>query len=243
MRPMRTEFRSPRLIREISLIFELCLVTLPVSIGDMISIQTDTFPQTSLSYFAFRIAFQETLERICLAQQVGTYTANCFGFLTEVPFLRAVPPHIQLDVLAATWNKHVAAERIDASLLDESVIYAACETSARIVQKEPDVVGRFLKGGPLDVQLRPDHYLASELRSLHLNLSNDGDFLMISQFEDMTPDEARASKEQFGLDENRLEIMFDVLGRWSMSPEFLSNLVGLMTKEEIVRTALELGVA
>src|SRR3990170_4603806 len=91
MRPRRTEWRSPRSILEISLIFELCLVARRVSMGVMISIQTDTFPQTSLSYFAFRIAFQETLERICLAQQVGTYTANCFGFLTEVPFLRAVP--------------------------------------------------------------------------------------------------------------------------------------------------------
>jgi hypothetical protein len=185
----------------------------------------------------------ETLERICLAQQVGTYTATCFGFLTEVPFLRAVPPHIQLDLLAATWKKHVSAERFDANLVDESVIYAACETSARIVEKEPDVIARFLKGGPLDVQLRPDHFLSAELRSLHLNLSTDGDFLMISQFEDMNPDEARAAKQQFGLDEARLDVMFDTLGRWSMSAEFLSNMVGLMTTEEIVRTALELGVA
>lgn len=28
----------------------------------MLAIQTDTFPQTGLSYFAFRIAFQETLD-------------------------------------------------------------------------------------------------------------------------------------------------------------------------------------
>jgi len=208
----------------------------------MISIQTDTFPQTNLSYFAFRIAFQETLERICLAQQVGSYTSECFGFLTEVPFLRAVPPHVQLDLLAATWHKHAAAERFDASLVDESVIYAACETSAFIVEKQPEVIERYLKGGPLDVDFRPDQHLASELRSLHLNLSSEGDFLMISQFEDMTPDEARAAKQQFGLSEARLEVMFETLGRWAMSPEFPSNLCGLMTKEEIVRTALELGV-
>ncbi len=235
-------FCSIGAISKISLNFELCLVMAPESMGVMISIQTDTFPQTSLSYFAFRIAFQETLERICLAQQVGSYTSTCFGFLTEVPFLRAVPPHIQLDLLAATWKKHVSAERFDAHLVDEAVIYAACETSARIVEKEPEVVARYLKGGPLDVQLRADHYLASELRALHLNLASDGDFLMISQFQDMPPEEARAAKQQFGLSDDRLEIMFDVLGRWSMSPEFLSNLVGLMTKEEIVRSALELGV-
>jgi hypothetical protein len=80
------------------------------------------------------------------------------------------------------------------------------------------------------------------LRALHLNLASDGDFLMISQFEDMPPTEAAESKRQFGLDDDRFEVMFEVLGRWAMSHSFLHNLCGLMTKEEIVRTALELGV-
>jgi hypothetical protein len=209
---------------------------------DMLAIQTDTLPRTSLSYFAFRVAFQDTQERICLAQQVGNYTAECFGFLTEVPFLRCVPPHVQLDLLAETWRKHVSEEKIEATLLDESVIYAVCETSARIVEQEPQVIERYLRGGPETVDLKYDHMLAAELRALHLNLASDGDFLMISQFEDMPPTEALESKKHFGLDPERFEIMFDVLGRWSMSISFLSNLCGLMTKQEIVRTALELGV-
>jgi hypothetical protein len=208
----------------------------------MLAIQTDTLPQTGLSYFAFRIAFQETLERICLAQQIGNYTADCFGYLTEVPFLRAVPPHVQLDLLAETWRKHASAEKFVADLVDESVIYAVCETSARIVEQEPHVVTRYLAGGPQSVGLKSDHLLAAELRALHLNLASDGDFLMISQFEDMPPDEAAESKRQFGLDDNRFEVMFDALGRWTMSAGFLTDLCGLMTKEEIVRTALELGV-
>jgi hypothetical protein len=209
---------------------------------DMLAIQTDTLPQTSLSYFAFRIAFQDTLERICLAQQVGNYTADCFGFLTEVPFLRGVPPHVQLDLLADTWRKHVSDEKIEATLLDEAVIYAVCETSARIVEHEPHVIDRYLHGGPQNVDLKFDHLLAAELRALHLNLASDGDFLMISQFEDMPPDEAAESKKHFSLDPERFEVMFDALGRWAMSISFLSNLCGLMTKQEIVRTALELGV-
>lgn len=208
----------------------------------MLAIQTDTLPQTGLSYFAFRIAFQDTLERICLAQQVGNYTAECFGFLTEVPFLRCVPPHVQLDLLAETWRKHVSHEKIEATLLDESVIYAVCETSARIVEQDTHVIDRYLAGGPQTVDLKFDHLLAAELRALHLNLASDGDFLMISQFEDMSPTDAAESKKQFGLDPERFEILFDVLGRWSMSISFLSNLCGLMTKQEIVRTALELGV-
>ncbi len=208
----------------------------------MLAIQTDTLPQTGLSYFAFRIAFQETLERICLAQQIGNYTAECFGYLTEVPFLQAVPPHVQLDLLAGTWRKHAASEKFAADLIDEAVIYAVCETSARIVQKEPKVIERYLAGGPQKCDVKINQALAAELRALHLNLASDGDFLMISQFEDMPPDEATAAKRQFGLDDGRFEVMFDVLGRWTMSMDFLSNLVGLMTKQEIVRTALELGV-
>jgi hypothetical protein len=208
----------------------------------MLAIQTDTLPQTSLSYFAFRIAFQETLERICLSQQVGDYTSECFGFLTEVPFLRAVPPHVQLDLLAETWRKHVSEQRFAAHLVDESVLYAVCETSARIVERDRRVIPRYLSGGPQKVALKPDHGLAAELRALHFNMASGGDFLMISQFEDMPPDEAAESKRQFGLSDDRFEVMFEVLGRWSMSPGFLGNLCGLMTKEEIVRTALELGV-
>ena len=102
----------------------------------MLAIQTDTLPQTGLSYFAFRIAFQETLERICLAQQVGNYTAECFGFLTEVPFLRAVPPHVQLDLIAETWCKHASTEKFVANLVDESVIwgeYFFCEALERVL--------------------------------------------------------------------------------------------------------------
>ena len=125
----------------------------------MLAIQTDTLPQTGLSYFAFRIAFQETLERICLAQQVGNYTAECFGFLTEVPFLRAVPPHVQLDLLGETWCKHASKEKFVANLVDESVIYSACETSARIVEQEPHVIARYLHGGPQQVspKMRKQH--------------------------------------------------------------------------------------
>ncbi len=210
--------------------------------GDMLSISADILPQTCLSYIAFRISFQETLERIVLARQVGEDTTGGFGFLTEVPFLKAVPPHIQLDLLAETWSRHMAAEQIPATLVDESIVYATCETAALIVESDPSLFRAAMKGGPLDVQIVADQFLATELRGLHLNLSNEGDFLMISQFEDMQPDEARSLKQKFGLDESRLDVMFDVLGRWSMSADFLMNLTGLLTKREIVQAALKLGI-
>lgn len=200
----------------------------------MLSIASDILPQTGLSYVAFRIACCETLERITLARQVGGIVDG-FGFLTEVPFLQAVAPPVQLDLLAETWAKHLSEIAEEATLLDESVIYAVCETASQLVNHQPKTVKSFLEKGPLEIDLRIDYQLAANLQNLHLNLSNAGDFLMISQFEDLPPDEARSLKEQFGLDENRLEPMFEVLGRWHPRPEFLENLQGLLLPKEIQR--------
>ena len=202
----------------------------------MLSIASDILPQTGISYVAFRIAFCETLERITLAKQVGGHIDG-FGFLTEVPFLQAVPPQVQLDLLAETWAKHLSETPEEATLIDESVIYAICETSSHLVQYQPKTVRSFLKNGPLEVELRVDRNLATELQALHLNLSNAGDFLMISQFEDMPPHEARPLKQQFAMDEARLEAMFEILGRWHPRPGFLANLQGLLLPYEIDRAA------
>ena len=207
----------------------------------MLQIATDILPQTCLSYVAFRVAFQETVERIALAHQMGEADSACFGYLTEVPFLKAVAPHVQLDLLAETWAKHVSEDPFDASLVDESVVYAACETAARIADDEPDEFNRLLEGGPLDVDLSADEILASELRNLHLNLPSEGDFLLISQFEDLPPETAEERKREFGIDQAKLEPMFDVLGLWTMSADFLSHIDGLLNNREIVRVVRELG--
>ncbi len=199
----------------------------------MLTICTDTLPQTGLAYLAFRLAFHDTLERIALAKQIGETGTGHFGYLTEVPFLRSVAPHVQLDLLAETWKKHFSHDLFHAHLVDESVVYAVCETAARIVDEETAVIPRYLKGGPRDVRLSIDSFLSSELRALHINLSNEGDFLLISQFEDMLPDEGFKLKRKFGIDEHGAEIMFEVLGRWHLSPRFLENLSGLLNPSEL----------
>ena len=212
-----------------------------VSMEDMLKICSDTLPNSSLSYLAFRVSFQETLERIALSKQIQDDENECFGFLTEVPFLKAVPPHVQLDLLAATWNKHTANRRIKANLVDEAVVYATCETAARISEREPTVITHCLISGTMNANISVDELLPTELRNLHLSLSNEGDFLLISQFEDMHPDEARDLKQQFKLDESRLKVMFDALGRWTISKRFFKNLNGLLSDREIARTAAVLG--
>ena len=74
---------------------------------------------------------------------------------------------------------------------------------------------------------------------MHLDLANEGDFLLISQFQDIPPDEARPLKRKFQLDEEACEVMFDLLARWYVSQDFASRVSGLLTPSEIT-CAIEL---
>lgn len=207
------------------------------NIAHMLQISQDVLPSSDLTYLAFRVAFFDTLERISLADQVGMSTDSSFGFLTEVPFLRMVPPHVQLDILVMTWSRHYGNDQHRADLLDESVIYAACETAARIVKVEQSTAKRFFRTGPRPVAMNITAKTSSDLESLHFNLSNQGDFLLISQFLDIPPHEARPLKAKFGIAEEACECMFDALGRWYVSPAFRANAAGLLTTAEIDRAA------
>jgi hypothetical protein len=209
---------------------------LPPSL-DMLTISNDVLPNSDLAYLAFRVAFFDTLERISLADQVGMQPDASFGFLTEVPFLRYVPPHVQLDLLLSTWAKHVDPAGYKGDLVDESVIYAACETAARVVKTEQSTAKRFFRNGPRPVALTITRQTSNDLEALHFNLSNQGDFLLISQFLDIPPDEARPLKAKFGINEQACECMFDVLGRWYVSPSFRGNAASLLTLTELDRAA------
>ena len=203
----------------------------------MLKISQSPLPQSSLSYIAFRIAFRETLERVSLSFRNPTAHSVPFGYLGQVPFLLEVAPAVQLDLLASTWHKHLSGQVYQSNLVDESVIYAACETTAQLIENEPQTVTQLLAGGPLDSKIAVNSYLARELRSLYLSLPNDGDFLIVSQFLDIDPEDAIDQKLQMGIDPNRMTAMFDVLGRWHPSPEISDNLSGLLSEREIDDTS------
>lgn len=208
----------------------------------MLNISSAIVPQTDVTYAAFRLAFFETRERIVLAQQVGTMGDACFGYLTEVPFLKQVAPQVQLELLLETWQKHFSAEPTPASLVDESVFYAVCETATRLTEFDPALARRFLKKGPAEQIPRVDRDLRDGLRNLQQSMPSPGDFLLISQFLDMPPDEARELKQEFRLRVAACEEMFDVLGRWNVSPGFWENGTGLLTARETAQSAAILGV-
>jgi hypothetical protein len=200
----------------------------------MLKIGRDFLPQSLLSYVAFRVALRTTWEQLELVVSgaVNGDADDCDGFLAEVPFLRETPLHVQLDALGSTWHRHLAGKPHVADLLDESVVYAACEFAARLTECEPQRVRWALQNGPFDVAVAVDHDLAAELRHLYLRLSNEGEFLLIGQFLDLPPDESSDWKRQLGIDERRLEPLFDALGRWHVSTEFLRGLTGIVTDAE-----------
>jgi hypothetical protein len=199
----------------------------------MLSTCAETLPRTDLTYLAFRAAFCETLERMVLARQINFCGDWVFGYLTEVPFLTQVAPQVQLDLLVETWSRHIGPEEQAANFLDESVIFAACETAARLVRNDPVSLARFLNSGPqdLDVALRPR--LAHSLVATHLTLSRDASFLLITQFLDLPPREARTLKAEFGILPAQEEPLFEALGRWRVSPDFAARAEGLLTPKEI----------
>ena len=201
----------------------------------MLTICNDTLPNNALSYLAFRVACLDTLERMVLTRQFDPDLSEGFGFLTEVPFLRAVPPQVQLDLLSETWHKHSRRERVECDLLDESVIFAACETAARAAEQDLTQMRAWMQCGPRRMSLSSTPNLAEKLRYLHLSLPNEGDFLLISQFEDLAPFEAFSLKAQFALEPRKCQPLFEVLGRWHMMPGFSGRLAGLLTEREIAQ--------
>ena len=204
----------------------------------MLTIAQHLLPNNTLSYLAFRIACLDTLERIVLARQFGPEAAEGFGYLTEVPFLRAVPPQVQLDLLSETWQKHLHREQLDADLVDEAILFAVCETAARVAEQEPPQFKFWGTSGPRRIALASKGALPKQLRQVHLALPNEGDFLLISQFEDLPPFEALSLKAEFGLEPRKCEPLFEALGRWHVTPGFTGRLAGLLTDREISQAVM-----
>lgn len=205
------------------------------SMCGMLTICNEPLPVSETVYIAFRLACCDTLERMALAEQFDDGSERTFGYLTQVPFLRQVPPQVQLDLLIETWRKHTSCETVAADLVDESVIYAVCETASQLVANDPETAQRLIVRGPVEVSDRPCLRLSREIQAVHLDLANEGDFLLISQFQDIPTDEARLLKAKFGLDPAACEPMFEVLGRWHVGSDFARRAGGLLNAVEAAR--------
>lgn len=209
----------------------------------MLQIAQDRLPQSLLSYVAFRVALKRTWKACAELQSVTRFYQDPDqpGYLAEVPFLRETAPAIQLEVLARTWKRHIQPDLVRADLLDEAVLYAVCESTAACVELHPQTVTACLREGPLDLLVPVDFNLAADLRQLYLQMSNDGDFLLVGQFLDMPPDDADEWKRKLGVAPESLEQFFEVLSRWRAQPSLVADLQGLITPFEQATLANELG--
>ncbi len=198
----------------------------------MLSIDHQTVPLSETLYIAFRLAFLETLERIALAEQIGVGDRS-FGYLTQVPFLRNTRPAVQLDELLVTWSRHQACEIHESTLVDQSVLYAACETAVQVVRTDPMSARRILNSGPVPCRVDVNGALADRLQQAHLSCTRKGDFLLLSQFQDIPPAEAATLKREYGIDDETTECMFELLSRYRVSPLMAERARGLLTPNEI----------
>lgn len=224
--------------------FDILLESCPAArhSGGMLCVENEPLTDSDLAYIACRLSFFETLERIALADQMGIVGEGAYGYLSEVPYLRNAAPQVQLDALLDCWRKLRSEQAEPATLVDESVVYAVCETAARIVEGDVEFAQRHLTSGPRPVLEHLDGPLGDQLRFLHLSLPNEGHFLLLSQFQDVEPDAGERLKGTFGIEPAACEPMFDLLGRWHVSPEFRQNGAGLLTAAESAQAARILGL-
>ena len=190
-------------------------------------------PVGPITYAAFRIAFLETLERIGLADQIGMCTHRCFGYLTQVPFLRHVAPQVQLELLLETWARQESPTVQTASLLDEAIIYAAAETSAHLVRCDRVAVQLCLARGPIEVDQPINRELADAFQKLHLEFDAEPGFLLLTQYQDLAPEVADQYRAKHGLTLGRCDGIFDALSRWHVTLPFSVSVDGLLTPSEV----------
>jgi hypothetical protein len=120
-------------------------------------------------------------------------------------------------------------------MLDESVIYGACETAARVVRTDPEAGRRFLRTGPVPCGMELSHKLADQLQQLHLRLPNKGHFLLLSQFQDLAPEDCARLKKKYGIKPDAHECMLAALGRWHLKPDLGDRARGLVSGSEVLR--------
>lgn len=203
----------------------------------MINFSSKSLPYSERVYVALRIAFLETQERLALAEQLELEDHRAFGYLTQVPFLKSVPAQVQLDLLLDLWDKHLSKETFSATYLDEAIVYAACETAAKLVRTEPQHVERILASGPLKSSVSVTREFSEELQKLHLDYAGDGHFLLLSQFQDLSPEQSEKSKEEYGIVNGKCDSLFDAMGRWNVRADFKDRSCGLLTDDEALRLA------
>ena len=193
-------------------------------------------PQNDLVYVAFRLGYFDLMTELDTDAALGTadFDDGPYGFLTNVPFFRTVPPTVQLDLLASVWAKHHSPQVQPALLLDAAVLWAIFNDAGRIgLEVWEGALSPVLNDGPCKVTVTMDESLDERWKEMFDDFWDDVDFLSLDDMQDMPPEQAKALREQFDIPEVWVDDMFAVLNRARASAAILDNLRGLLSEQEI----------
>ncbi|MAG94698.1 MAG: hypothetical protein CMJ48_13275 [Planctomycetaceae bacterium] len=193
-------------------------------------------PQTDLVYVAFRLCYFDLLadlESEALVEALD-FDDVPYGFLTQVPFLEAVPPTVELDLLASVWGKHHSQLLQPAYLLDAAVLWSIFNGAGKIAMEVWDGdLSLILKDGPRQLTVKVDAAMDEQWKEMYEDFWDDVDFLSVGDMQDMPPDKAKALRERLCIPEEWVDEMVAVLNRARASEAMLGNLKGLLTDTEI----------
>ncbi len=190
-------------------------------------------PQTDLVYLAFRIALERTVVDMDFYRDAGEEPDGPVGYLTMVPFLEETALPVQVDLLAETWSRHRSPRKFSASLLDAAIVYAACEATTEAIEDDLKMASVYVREGPREIPLNLIRQAPRELEKMFDQFWDDRDFLLIEDFQDVSPERANPIKEFIGMRDEMVESLYDALGQGYVSPHVAVNLDGLMTPSEI----------
>ncbi len=195
-------------------------------------------PQSELVYTAFRLCFFDVASDVDMQRQPwgsdDEDPDDLIGFLAwKVPFFQAVPPIIQLDLLAALWRKHSDDKLHEIYLAEAAVLYAILTDAGRIATEIWDyALPDFLTDGPLKIAADVSSDIEQVLAEQFDEFWDDEDFLLIEMSQDGVPFQRTPAGALLGLPDEWVDEMYEILGRAKPRPTMLDDLAGLLTEEE-----------
>lgn len=196
-------------------------------------------PQSDLVYTAFRLCFFDVACELDLQREPWTESPDddpddVMGFLAwKVPFFRAVPPVIQLDLLAALWHKHHSNKLHEVYLAEAAVLYAILRDAGRIAVEIWDgKVADMMKRGPRTVAGVVQDDVEDQLAELFERFWDDEDFLLIEVSQDGVPFQQTGGGDFLGIPSEWIDEMYEILTRAKPRPEMMDDLKGLLSDAE-----------
>jgi len=191
-------------------------------------------PPNDLVYFAFLSSLHETVAEIESSADFDDDEEEMpAGFLTAVPFLHPVPLCVQVELLGETWSRHSSSTRFEATLLDAAVVYSAFMVAIRIISDEPDLAEAWLADDRRELDPQILQHAPEQLDDLFDRWWDDRDFLMLEEFHDLPPEQAKSVKALMRIPDEMIQPMFDVLERGRVSTEVGEKLEELLPPKDI----------